>query len=168
MVRYAVVMLLLVASCCNLTAEDDIPAEVSSTLRDNVQKAIANLNNFGSGSASLSLIKFYLSNIDKCLDDVFSFRQAERQQQGLPDSNDLLVIANRELEALTDSSTTMDLDFLVSTFPNSPIREIILGVYKINLANLDAISKTPDEVITTLAEGDAFQAAKNIFLNTPQ
>jgi hypothetical protein len=77
------------------------------------------------------------------------------------------VIANKELGALTEDSSSMDLDFIVMTAPFSLIREIILGVYQIKLSNIDAISKNPESVISTLAEADAFAAAKNIFLNTP-
>lgn len=62
----------------------------------------------------------------------------------------------------------MDLDFILMTTPSSLIREIILGVYKINLSNISALARDPESVVTTMEEGDAFQAAKNIFVNTPQ
>lgn len=79
-----ILLLLLVSTYCHLTTEtegsnlppathDDnrdtgIPDELKADLRKNVKKAIDNLNHFGSGSASLALIKFYLKNINNCLD----------------------------------------------------------------------------------------------------
>lgn len=79
----------------------------------------------------------------------------------------MLVIANKELSGLTEESESMDLDFLITTAPLTIIREIILGVYKIKLSNIDALTTDPASVITTLPEDDAFLAAKNIFLYTP-
>lgn len=93
-VKYALALLLLVSTCCNLTNDDPSSAEseVAATLRANVNKAINNLKNYGSGSASLSLIKFYLTNINKCLDDVLALRNSH----GTNDSpSDMLVIANK-------------------------------------------------------------------------
>lgn len=82
--QYILVALLLVSTYCHLTTETDgsnlppashndyldtgIPDELKADLRNNVKKAIDNLNHFGSGSASLALIKFYLKNINNCLD----------------------------------------------------------------------------------------------------
>lgn len=79
----------------------------------------------------------------------------------------MLVVANKELESLKEESQSMDLDFLITTAPLTIIREIILGVYKIKLSNIDALSSDPDSVVSTMQEGDAFLAAKNIFLYTP-
>jgi hypothetical protein len=100
--QYILVALLLVSTYCNLTTEpegsnaapaapapqnDDhdsgIPDELKADLRNNVKKAIDNLNHFGSESASLALIKFYLKNINNCLDEILANYQAARQKKGL-------------------------------------------------------------------------------------
>ncbi len=77
-------LLLLVSTYSHLTTEEDqgnantvtkyaridseIPDELKTELRNNVQKAIANLNNFDSGTSNLAVIKFELKNINNCLD----------------------------------------------------------------------------------------------------
>jgi hypothetical protein len=69
-----VLLLLLVSTYSHLTTDNDhsdthlttdnghndaeIPDELKSDLRNNVKKAIDNLHNFRSGTASLALIKF--------------------------------------------------------------------------------------------------------------
>lgn len=171
--KYVLAMLLLVATLSNLTTDDGTtppPAspedEVASTLRTNVNKALSTLQTYGSGSTSLSLIKFYLGNINKCLDDVLSLHNINAGEAA--SLSNMIVIANKELSALTDDSKQMDLDFLVMTTPTSLIRQLLLGAYQINLSNVDALTKDPDSVIQKLNDTDAFQAAKNLFLNTPK
>jgi hypothetical protein len=67
-------IVLLVTSSCHLTSENLIPTAVSSLLRTNVQKVCSNLDNFGSTSASLSLIKFYLTNVNRCIDSILKIQ----------------------------------------------------------------------------------------------
>ena len=62
----------------------------------------------------------------------------------------------------------MDLDFLIVATPFSLIREILLGTYKINLSNIDAILTNPAGVVSQMTDRDAFAAAKNLFLYTPE
>ena len=54
----------------------------------------------------------------------------------------------------------MDLDFLIVATPFSLIREILLGTYKINLSNIDAILTNPAGVVSQMTDNDAFAAAK--------
>jgi hypothetical protein len=114
------------------------------------------------------LIKFELHSINKCLDEILSYHN-HRNGQNDPStaSDEMLVIANKELADLNEDSTVMDLDFLIVATPFSLIREILLGTYKIKLSNIDAISTNPDDVVSKMTDSDAFAAAKNLFLYTP-
>jgi hypothetical protein len=81
-VKYALGLLLLVSTCCHLSSEDAHPADdpvftaAASALRENANKVINNLKGFGNGAASLGLIKYQLTNINKCIDDILASRQS--------------------------------------------------------------------------------------------
>jgi hypothetical protein len=64
------------------------------------------------------LIKFELHSINECLDEILSYHN-HRNGQNDPStaSDEMLVIANKELADLNEDSTVMDLDFLIVATP---------------------------------------------------
>jgi hypothetical protein len=100
-------LLLLVSTFSHLssesgpTAENVIPLEVFQSLRENSQKAINNLKNFRGDASSLGSIKFELNSINRCIDEILSYHSHQNGQSDASGSDEMLVIANKELAGLT-------------------------------------------------------------------
>lgn len=98
------------------------------------------------------------------------FKEYSLQNQQNVAEDDRVVITNKEIAGLSEATAHVDLDFLISTSLRSKgiYGYLLLGVYRINLANIAEISTDPDSVITKMSEEQALAAVKSIYLNTPE
>jgi hypothetical protein len=98
------------------------------------------------------------------------FKEYSLQKQHNIAEDDRVVIVNKEIAGLSEASTHVDLDFLISTSLRSKgiYGYLILGVYCINLANIVQLSTDPDSVITKMSEEQILASVKSIYLNTPE
>ena len=94
--KYLLFALLFISISSHLTSELGLPEQTAAILRTNVLKAHDSLEGFGQGSASLSIIKLYLSKINQCLDDVLNAYKSSHNNAGITvNDDDIFVIGNK-------------------------------------------------------------------------
>lgn len=133
--QFLVLVVLMVSINSNLTSEPHLPENVADSLRTVINKIHRNLENFGKGPASFSIIKVYLTQINKLVDTISGLHGVGHSEE----EDHPFILCNTELSDINEDSKTIHADFLLTASTKGSIRNLIIGTYKIDLTKLDQL-----------------------------